>query len=355
MLVSRSLLLSVAFATASITTAASAQVDAREQARSAFNRGVERYEAADYQAALVAFEEAFRLAPHPAVRVNMANCYERLGRPIEAIAHYERFLAEGQNVPERQRREVEQTLATLRLQVGTVRLLVRPEGASVRVDGELRAAAEPLSVLPGPHTIEVSLDGYTTSTREIAVAGGRTSELSIELERTPIAEPIAEPPVEPEPEPDASEPAESAAGLANADQPYVTDEVERDEGGGFRLETPTVIAGALSAAVLVTAAVLGILALGAQSDFDDSDAIAQDTTRPLDERARAYADSVDASDRADALSLTADILGIAGIVGLGVTGILFFAQDDESGESARLGIAPIASREAAGVVLNGGF
>jgi hypothetical protein len=343
---------------ASLTTIAAAQDAAREQARAAFARGVERYEAADYEEALAAFQEAYRLAPHPSVRVNMANCYERLGRPSEAIFHYERFLAEGENVPPAQRREVEQTLATLRLQVGSVRLVVRPDGATVRIDGgEARRApiADPIALPPGRHSVEVSLDGFRTSTREITVSGGRATELSIELERaaeplTPRTEPVAEPDPEPDPEPAETEPSETADGLANADEDYTTD---TGEGGGFRLEAPTVVTGIASGAVLVTAAVLGILALGAQSDFDDAHARVQDGSLSRAEREAAYRDSVDASDRADALSPTADILGIAGLVGVGVTAVLFFTQDGESESAARVGVAPLAGGGA--VLVRGGL
>lgn len=339
---------------ASLTTVAAAQ-DAREQARAAFNRGVERYEASDFEEALAAFQEAFRLAPHPSVRVNMANCYERLGRPSEAIFHYERFLAEGENVPPAQRREVEQTLATLRLQVGTVRLTVRPDGATVRIDGgeARRGPFDPITLTPGRHSIEVSLDGFRTSTREISVSGGRATEVSIELER--IAEPLApvtESEPEPDPQPAETEPSETAEGLGNADEDYDSDDADRG-GGGFRLEAPTIVSGVATGVVLVTAAVLGILALGAQSDFDDAHARVQDGSLSRSEREAAYRDSVDASDRADAFSLTADILGIAGIVGVGVTAVLFFTQDGESESAARVGVAPIAGGGA--VLVRGGL
>jgi hypothetical protein len=344
---------------ASLTTAASAQ-DAREQARAAFNRGVERYEAADFEEALVAFQEAFRLAPHPSVRVNMANCYERLGRPSEAIFHYERFLAEGENVPPAQRREVEQTLATLRLQVGTVRLTVRPEGATVRIDGgeARRGPFDPLALAPGRHSIEVSLDGFRTSTREVTVSGGRAIEVAIELERiaeplAPVTEPVAEPEPEPDREPAETEPSETAEGLGNADEDYQSDEDDGGGGGGFRLEAPTIVSGVATGVVLVTAAVLGIVALGAQSDFDDAHARAQDTSLSRSEREAAYRESVDASDRADAFSLTADILGIAGVVGIGVTAALFFTQDGESESAAQVGVAPIAGGGA--VLVRGGL
>ena len=106
-------------------TGAAAQDDERALARDAFRRGVARYSAADYQGALESFQEAYRIAPNPAVRVNMANCYERLDRPDEAIFNYERFLSEaGPDVPATRRTEVEAALAALRARFAELSITV---------------------------------------------------------------------------------------------------------------------------------------------------------------------------------------------------------------------------------------
>src|SRR5688500_17352087 len=90
----------VCLASSLLPAAVRAQDEAeRVRARAEFSRGVERFEASDYSGALSAFEEAYRLAPHPTVRLNIATCLEELGRPGEAMVHYERFLAEAGHVP----------------------------------------------------------------------------------------------------------------------------------------------------------------------------------------------------------------------------------------------------------------
>jgi tetratricopeptide (TPR) repeat protein len=63
--------------------------DDTARARTEFQRGVELFQGSDYQRALDAFQEAYRLAPHASVRLNIANCYEQLGRPVEALFHFE--------------------------------------------------------------------------------------------------------------------------------------------------------------------------------------------------------------------------------------------------------------------------
>ena len=134
----------------------------RQQARVEFERGVARYSAGAYTSALEAFQSAYRIAPHPNVRVNIANCYERLDRPVEALFHFRRFLIEAADAPPAQRVEVEEAIARLGSSVGEVSLHILPDGAEVRVDGsDVRRAPilDPVPLRVGSHTVEVSAPG----------------------------------------------------------------------------------------------------------------------------------------------------------------------------------------------------
>jgi hypothetical protein len=165
---------------------ASAQDD-RARARAEFDRGVQAYAVGDYPTALAAFQEAYRLQPHPTVRVNLANCYDHLDRPIEAIFHFEHYLQEaGRSAPREQKREVEAALARLRQRVGEVVLRVAPDGALVTIDGgETRRAPimEPVGLVAGSHRIETRLEGFRTDQRTVEVTGGARAEVQIRLER----------------------------------------------------------------------------------------------------------------------------------------------------------------------------
>ena len=69
---------------------------------------------------------------------------------------------------------------------GTVRLSVRPDDASVYVDGAFRGSAREASELklaPGRHRIEIVRPGYRTVEREVDVVPRETTDLSVELER----------------------------------------------------------------------------------------------------------------------------------------------------------------------------
>ena len=70
---------------------------------------------------------------------------------------------------------------------GTLRLEVRPDDASIYVDGEFfgsarRAGSMPLA--PGRHRIEVVRPGFRTVEREVEIQPGRTESLAIDLSRS---------------------------------------------------------------------------------------------------------------------------------------------------------------------------
>ena len=71
-------------------------------------------------------------------------------------------------------------------EAGTLRLDVRPDDASVYVDGAFRGTARDLvgvALDPGHHRIEVVRPGFRTVERELDMEPGGNRELSIELER----------------------------------------------------------------------------------------------------------------------------------------------------------------------------
>jgi len=369
---------------------ASAQSDAdRERARSEFDRGVTLFAAENFQGALEAFQEAFRLRPHPTVRVNMANCYDRLNKPIEAIFHFERYLSEsGRGAPAAQRRDVDEALRRLRARVGQLTLRVLPDGATVVIDdGDSRRTPilEPIRLTAGTHRLETRLAGFRLDRRTVEVPGGGEVDVQVTLSRetgavaatqpppnggvgvatrppnggvgvaTRPPPPNVAPPVQTQPPP----PQEPIA--AEPQPPPVIDPGPEDDSGGLVITTPTIIVGAASGALVITAIIVGAMASGANSEFDDLAALSNDPMLSDAERSLIRRDAVDTADRATSLALVADVLGVAGLVGLGVTAVLFITSQGGSSDRAtaarqpRLGVAPTFSRDGAGVSLHGSF
>lgn len=333
--------------------------DDRALARDAFRRGVAHYSAGDFQAALESFQEAYRIAPNPVVRVNMANCYERLDRPDEAIFNYERFLSEaGADAPAARRSEVETALAALRARFAQLSLSVSPgDSATIAIDGgnDAPPPPQPIQLSPGHHVIEVHRPGSPPQRRELELAGGTVTSFDVTSltppppPRAPTPTPTTSPPVGGEPvvavTPPSGEPEQ---------------EPTPSTGGGLRITAPVLVAGGATIALAIGATVTGALALGANSDFDAAVAEVQSPDTSPDARAAARQRGLDAADSANTLALVTDILVAGAVVGAGVTVVLLLTQPGSSTERAtrarpRTVAAPTFGRDRVGLVVQGTF
>jgi hypothetical protein len=346
------------------STAPAAAQDARAEARENFNAGVASFESEDYSSALSSFQEAYRLAPHPSVRVNMANCYERLDRPLEALFHYESFLSEARDAPAAQRREVQRAIDGLQNRVGQVTLRVAPDGALVRIDqAEVRRAPimESIRMVAGSHLVEVRADGYRSIQREFIVEGGQPAEIAIRLERGADPDPTPMPVVtEPDQAGVATTPTNQGRTPPSDVGPEPTPEPIDEGGGGFVLTTPTIIAGAATGALLVGTIITGVLALGANGDFEDAVTRSNDPSLSGADRMTARQDGLDAQGRANTLSMISDVLLVTTIVGAGATAALFFLTQPDDDEVAASGpridgATALATPDGAAVMISGAF
>jgi hypothetical protein len=351
----------LAFALA-LPVAASAQDDVRARARDSFAQGVQRYEAHEYQGALEAFEEAYRLSPHPTVRVNMANCYERLQRPVEALNHFELFLQEAQGASRPQRREVEAAIRRLRGRIGEVTLSVAPDGAQVTIDGTEAGSGVPIRLSVGSHQVEVRREGFRTGHREIQVQAGQTQRLAIELERAPPAVAVTPPtpptPVAPEPTPEPIEPTPAPRPVAHT-PPHPT---PPPESGGFqlRLTLPVIIAGSAMIGFTLAAIISGSVAVAANNDFENAVVRSNDPAVSPVERNQARDQGLSAADRANTSSIVCDVFIIGAIAAAGVTTFFVIVDGMNGGEEvasthAHLRAAPSIGRNGGGLMLAGSF
>lgn len=164
-----------------------AHVEARRSdAKRRYQRGVEQYRAGRYAEAVVAFLEADRLAPSPALSFNIARAYERLDDTSGALRWYRDYLRRNphaKNAPEVKARVA--SLAARLAQTGVQQLSVlsMPDGATVLVDGRAIGVTPFTGDLPpGPHLVLLNREGYRDARSEIVLAPGTPSELNVTLE-----------------------------------------------------------------------------------------------------------------------------------------------------------------------------
>lgn len=87
----------------SVFLCGSARADAISDgsAKDAYQRGAQAYAKHQYPTAAAAFEEGYKLKPHPAFLFNLALTYRALDKPQQAIGYYERYLEMLPDAPDR--------------------------------------------------------------------------------------------------------------------------------------------------------------------------------------------------------------------------------------------------------------
>jgi PEGA domain len=296
------------------------------RARELFERGVAAYDRGVYYEALQAFQEAYQLRPHPAVRVNIANCYDKLDRPAEAMAAFEQFLGSGAG-SSRQQAEVQSALEALRKRVGRLLMRVTPEGARIVIDnGDERRAPLPDAVRlkVGRHQVSVALDGHETALRVVDIQSDTTTELTINLPRldAPPAVASGTPPSAAAPAPT---PPPAAIGIG---APGPTPVAEADEAP---LPASVWIAGGVTFAALMGSIVTGQLALAADREFNGDLAAVRNLSLSNAQRAEAWDQGMDAADRAHTYAVVTDVLLSTALVGTALTTVLYLNHRSNSG------------------------
>jgi len=169
--------------------APAAQADEAE-AFEHFQAGVSLFEEGDFEAALFKFKLAYEQAPNYRLWFNIAGAQLELHDYAGAATSFRRYLEEGGDGIEAERREqVDSELTKLEGRVGVLMVNSDPSGSSVWIDG-VAVGTTPLEWLVnlGTRRIEVSADGYQTSSSTVSVPGGQVARVAVTLTRVPLRE-----------------------------------------------------------------------------------------------------------------------------------------------------------------------
>jgi hypothetical protein len=261
---------------------------------------------------------AYQAIPSPHAEYWIAKSLDGMGdRSADAARAYRTFLANpnASHVGEDKVTEAKTRFEALRATLpARLTITTDPAGAGVTVDGAPAASPSPVTVelAPGPHKLEITLDGYEKAGVDVTLQGGDELEQRIKLQaETPVA--VATPPA-------------TAAAAA-------PEKVERSM-------VPAYVTLGLAGAGVAVGTVFGAMALGDKSDYDDNP-----TTEKADEVER----NALISDMAFGVALT-----------LGITGVVLLTSSDDEPEAKqtaskdkliskdRLIVAPFVSPKAGG-------
>jgi hypothetical protein len=309
------------------------------EAREHFSRALELVDAGMLQEAAVEFRRAYDISPNYAVLYNLGQAFAALGRPVEAVDAFERYLAEGgTRIRQPRRAEVDAELARQRSRIATLTLNVEPRDAAVRIDDQelgSGALSSPIRLAMGSHTLIASREGYRTLEREIDLTTEKNLRIDLELEVLPEPSPPRAAPAQP--------PAPSRAARPSA--PTATTGAGADP-GGWRAQK--IVGFALSAAGVVGLGVGGALWLSAKSKHSD----ALGNCRPnCNDTARSLQ-----SEAVDEMRLSTVVSIVSGVVLAGGVVLVLTAPAASPKPTPRyVKITPLVAGTSAGMMLNGAW
>ncbi len=309
-----------------------------DEARAKFNVGVNLLTDPDgprYEEAYRAFKAAYAMSPSYKILGNLGLCAMKLERDDEAIAAYEKYVAEGKDLTRVEVQQITSDLATLKSSVAHVTVESDPVGAEiidVRVPvrgervlnsyGTVQQATK-LGLHEGTHQVTARLDGYPDQTWDVEVAGGQDlppHKFVFTKEALPTSNMFA-----------------PSAPTVVISRPVPA-----------RVWVGVVATGALG----IAAGVTGVLAIAKRSDFDN----VNDGTNT------GKAQSI--KDSGQTLNLVNTICLGGAVVAAGVTAALYFTRptiettgsaQSASAKKARVVVVPDVARSGAGLNLLGSF
>jgi len=210
------ILLTVLAQTQSLT----ADPQAKTQAQTLLGQGTALYQQGNIASALEKFEAAYMAFPSPKLMFNIGRANRDLGRPVEAIEAFQRFIAEAADASPETMADARTSVADLKKKLGRIQIDCTMPGAEIAVDGKT-VGLTPLPGLvwatQGRHQITASHARAVPTIESVEVTAGSVSKVAVRL--VPLTTPMAAVPVptaEPVPAPafvsePVSEPAPAAA------------------------------------------------------------------------------------------------------------------------------------------------
>jgi len=157
-------------------------VDAKSAARVKALEGTRVADEGQHERALALFHEAYTLFAEPAYLYDMGVEYQALGRDVEALDAYARFLRDPGNTPQELVTHASELQAELEKRLGKIHLRGAPEGGEIDIDDQPRGTAsarEPLRVKPGAHRITVRQTGFEPFRSDVQVPEGGAAVVDV--------------------------------------------------------------------------------------------------------------------------------------------------------------------------------
>lgn len=297
-----------------------------------FNQGRDLVKADQWAEACPKFEASLRYDPVLGTRLNLATCYEHIGKLASAWGLYRESMELAKKSGDTKRADYAQRQATaLEPRLPKLTITVsdpRPTGLAIKRDDtavDAGAYGVALYVDPGAHKVTASAPGFEAFAASVTLVEGKAETVAIPALTALPAEPVATTPVE-------SAPVEPSAGPRKKSRIYLALGLGA---GGVALIAGSVVAGVM-----------------AHSSYSDAKKLCGDglSCPTLD----AYNRDKDLVHSAHTKASIGTGLFIGGVAAIGAAAVVYFTAPREV-ERAAMRVVPVPHDGGAGLALTGAF
>jgi len=157
---------------------------AKAQAQTLLGQGTKLYQQGDVAGALEKFNAAYAAYPSPKLMFNIAQANRDLGRPVEAIEAFEKFLAGAADASSETVADVRKSVAELQRKLGRIQIDCETAGAEIGLDGKY-VGVVPLPDLiwatPGRHQVTAKHASAAPAIEDADVTAGSVSTVTLQL------------------------------------------------------------------------------------------------------------------------------------------------------------------------------
>lgn len=319
----------------------SALAGKKEQAEAAFKEGKKLMGEKRYSEACPRLEESMKLDPGIGAQLNIGKCYEEWGRLGRALAAYQAALQMAKDAKDRRVPDIQKLVDDLDSQVP--RLTIKfpkdtsQDGVKVTLDGEpVTTFGTAVTIDPGPHTIEYTIDGGPKKSKVVPIERGGDSEVTLDVPKVRVAK---TPP--------------GGKGDGNHKDDHAKSDVETPPAPGRNMRLGGLVLGG---AGVVAIGVSSIMTLSARGQYNDAL-----SAHCMGMKNMCDAMGLQATHDARSTANVATVIFIAGVAAVGGGVALYMlapkgsAATEASGDATARYIVPTVSNDGAGLVFGGQF
>jgi len=176
-----------------------ASAEAKAKAQSLLTEGSALYEKGDYADALDKFKQAFATYDSPKLLFNIGQANRDLGRPVEALEAFERFLIGALDAAPETIADAKKSVEELQKKLGRLRVDCQTDNATISIDGKdvgLTPLPRLLWATAGRHQVTARHWNFPPAVEDVEVRAGTVQTVRVVLQ-VPVAQ-APQPDVSPE-------------------------------------------------------------------------------------------------------------------------------------------------------------